>query len=240
MGALKAIFVALLAAGSPAVAQPASLAGLGEVIVTANRQGLQYSQQDRPVVGLRRTADAVLLQFWISSDTRDAEIRKREIHAVLLSAITRAAAAGMEIVEGNGQVYPVTKANYTDVAIGSGGRIDTGRVEVRVKTKLTGSLAAAETRLRDFVKGLPKSGRGVAEGVGTTWLTVVDPDQYRDAIIALVAQDAKRVSAAFGPDFTFNVVGIDGQVGWSQASRTEVFLHLPYRYSVVPRQGRMP
>ncbi len=235
MRTLTAIVFGVLAAGaSPALAQQNAGPGLGEVIVTANRQSLRYFQQDRPVVGLRRTADAVVMQFWISSDTRDADTRKREIHAVLLSALARAASAGMEIVQGTGQVQPVTKANYVDIPILSGGRVDTGRIEVMVKTKLTGSSAAAEARLRDFIKALPKSGRGVTEGPGTIWLTVVDPDQYRDAIISLVAQDAKRVAAAFGPNFTFNVAGVDGQVGWSQISSTEVFLYLPYRYTVYP------
>jgi hypothetical protein len=229
---------ALAVAACPALGQTNSGPGLGEVIVTSNRQSLQYAQGDRPVVGLRRTADALLMQFFVSSDSRDAETRKNEIHAVILSALNRADAAGMEIVEGNGQVTPVTKANYTDLSIGSGGRIDTGRVELRVKAKLTGSLSATEKRLRDLVKSIPKSGRGIVEGWlgGTTWLTIVDPDQYRNAIIALVAADAKQVAAAFGPEFTFNVSGIDGQVAWTHASSTEVFLYIPYRYTVVPKK----
>lgn len=74
----------------------------------------------------------------------------------------------------------------------------------------------------------------VSTGGGIT-LTVVNPDQYRDAIVQLVAGDARHMAALFGPDFTFNVTGIDGQVSWSQVSSTEVFLYIPYRYVIIPK-----
>ena len=64
---------------------------------------------------------------------------------------------------------------------------------------------------------------------------MVNPDQYRDAIVQLVASDARHAASLFGPDFTFNVTGIDGQISWSQASSTEVFLFIPYRYVIIPK-----
>ena len=66
-------------------------------------------------------------------------------------------------------------------------------------------------------------------------LTVINPDQYRDQIMSLVAADAKHSAALFGPTFTFNIAGIDLPVMWSQVSSTEVFLFLPYRYNINPR-----
>ena len=66
-------------------------------------------------------------------------------------------------------------------------------------------------------------------------LTVINPDQYRDQIMSLVAADAKHSAALFGPTFTFNIAGTDLPVMWSKVSSTEVFLFLPYRYNINPR-----
>ena len=51
-----------------------------------------------------------------------------------------------------------------------------------------------------------------------------------------MAEDAKHSAALFGPDFTLNITGIDGQVAWSQISSTEVFLYILYRYTIVPKR----
>lgn len=70
---------------------------------------------------------------------------------------------------------------------------------------------------------------------GNLTLTIVDPDQYRDQVIRLVAEEATRNAAIFGPEYRYNISGIDSQLSWSQVSSTEVFLYLPYRYNIYPR-----
>jgi len=236
MKASRALMVAAIAwATPPALAQQPEAAGLGEVVVTATRGNIPYFQQDRPVVGLRRAADAAAMPLAISSDTREEATRKREIHTALLAAIDRAAAGGLELVSGTAQLNPITKANYQELPFQWAGRVDTSKIELMVKVKLAGSAAAAEKRLVDFIKAVPGSGRAVVEKNGAMTLTIVDPDQYRDAIVQLVAQDARHNAGIFGPDFTFNISGIDGSVSWSQVSSTDVFLYLPYRYTIVPK-----
>jgi len=228
--------VALVLAAGAAFAQPAEPQGLGEVMVTSNRNGAPYAQQDRPVVGLRRTADAAVMSFTVTSDTRDPETRKQEIHTVLLAAIDKAATSGFEIVSGTFRVEAVTRENYQSLLLQPAGRVDTSQVRVLVKAKLAGTAAETAARLQRFIGSLRGAGRATAEDGGGWTLTVVNPDQYRDAIISLVAEDARHNAALFGPDFTFNITGIDGQVAWSQISSTEVFLYIPYRYSIVPKQ----
>jgi hypothetical protein len=66
-------------------------------------------------------------------------------------------------------------------------------------------------------------------------LTIVNPDQYRDAIVKLVADNARHYAALFGTDYAVQVNGIDAQVYWSQVSGTDVFLYVPYRYTIVPK-----
>ncbi len=218
---------------APAAAQDAQ--GLGEVVATANRLNARYAQQDRPVVGLRRQADGAAWQVSFSSDTRDAETRKREIHAMLLAALDRAAAANIEIVTGSFELTPVTRANYQLLPLLPAGRVDTNQVGVMIKVKLAGSTADAEQRLAAFIKSVPRTGRGTIDRTGTLALTIVDPDQYRDAIVKLVADNSRRYAAMFGPDNAVQVSGIDAQIFWSQVSDTDVFLYVPYRYTIVPR-----
>ena len=219
----------------PVFAQNAGTPGLGEVVVTGNRLNARYAQQDRPVVGLRRQADAVVLQLSIASDSRDPETRKREIHAILLAALDRAAAAGLDLVTGGFELTPVTKASYQDLPLVSAGRVDTSQATLMVKVKLAGSITAAEQRLDAFIKSVPRTGRGTIDKVGGLSLTIVNPDQYRDAIVQLVADNARHHAAMFGPDYAVQASGVDGQVSWSQVSGTDVFLYVPYRYTIVPK-----
>ena len=177
MKASYALAAAAIAwASPPAQAQPPEGAGLGEVVVTANRGNLRYFQQDRPVVGLRRPADAAAMPMAISSDTREEAARKREIHAALLAAIDRASAGGLELVSGTAQLSPVTRANYQELPFLWAGRADTSKVELMVKVRLAGSASAAEKRLSDFIASVPRSGRAVVEKNGAMTLTIVDPD----------------------------------------------------------------
>lgn len=219
----------------PAPAQDTSAPGLGEVVVTANRLNARYAQQDRPVVGLRRQADSVVLPVAFASDSRDEATRKREIHEMLLAALGRATAAGVELVTGSFELVPVTKATYQDLPLFPAGRVDTSQAVVMAKVKLAGSASAAEQRLDTFIKALPRTGRGSIDRSGVPTLTIVNPDQYRDAIVKLVADNARHYAAMFGPDYAVQVSGVDAQVFWSQVSGTEVFLYVPYRYTIVPK-----
>jgi hypothetical protein len=237
-----AIFAAAvsLACASAVLAQSAdrsgSDSGLGEVMVSANRGNAPYAQQDRPVIGLRRQADSAVMPLYISSDTRDAAVRTQEIYTVLLAAMDKARAAGFELVSGGIPIQPVTRENYKLLPMQSAGRVDTSMVQLLVKARLQGSAEATQARLQTFVSSLRGSGRATVGGGGGISLTVINPDQYRDAIVALVAAEAKRNAAMFGPEFTFSLTGIDGQLAWSQVSSSEVFLYISYRYTILPKR----
>jgi hypothetical protein len=220
---------------SPVLAQDANAPALGEVVVTGNRLAAPYADRERPVVGLRRRADSAVMRVTLSSDSRDEADRKREIHTMLAAALQRAPAAGIEVVIGSFSLLPVTQANYQDLPMVSAGRIDTSQVEVMVKVRLTGTATAAGRQLDAFIAAIPRTGRGVMEASGQVTLTIVDPDQYRDQIVRLVAENARKYSEMFGADYAVQVTGIDRQIVWSQVSPTEVFLYVPYSYTVVPR-----
>jgi hypothetical protein len=104
-----------------------------------------------------------------------------------------------------------------------------------IKVKLAGSTVAAEQKFVAFVKSVPVTGRGAIDKTGSLTLTIINPDQYRDTIVKMVADHARSYAAYFGPDYAVQINGIDGQVSWSQVSGTEVFLYMPYRYTIVPK-----
>jgi hypothetical protein len=232
-GILFSVLAALTV--SPLSAQDEGGGGSGEVVVTASRYSAPYAQQNRPVIGLRRQADGAVMSLSINSDSREEATRKSEIHAMLLSAIDRAAAAGLELVSGSYWLVPVTKSNYKDLPFFGAGRVDTSQVVLLVKTKLSGSALATAERLTGFIKSVPKSGRGAISANGSMTLTIINPDQYRDAIIKMVADNSRKYAAMFGADYAVQVNGIDGQILWSQVSSTEVFLYVPYTYIIVPK-----
>ena len=233
-----ALFAAVtLALVAPAaLAQSAEPSGLGEVTVSSNRSNAPYAQQDRPVIGLRRQADSAVMPLYISSDTRDAATRTQEIYTVLLAAMDKAKAAGFELVSGGIPIQPVTRENYKLLPMQSAGRVDTSMVQLLVKARLQGSAEATQMRLQAFVSSLNGSGRATVSGGGGISLTVINPDQYRDEIVRLVAEEAKRNAAIFGPEFTVSLTGIDQQLAWSQVSSSEVFLYIPYRFSIIPKR----
>ncbi|MFM5895639.1 MAG: hypothetical protein ACKOQM_14575 [Novosphingobium sp.] len=234
---IRTLFIpaALLVVGTATFAQESFAPPLGEVMVAANPQNAPYYRQDRPLVGLRRTADAAVMAFTVTSDSRDYATRKQEIQAVLTGAIDKAKAAGFELVFGNFRLERLTRENAEDVNYEYGGRVDTSKVTVMARMPLSGSAADTEKKLLAFLKTLKKSGRAVLETPGLIQLTVINPEQYRDQVLKLVAEDARHNAAIFGPEFTFGVTGTDQPVVWTQVSSTEVFLFVPYRYTINPK-----
>ncbi len=224
----------LVLSQQPAVAQTGD-GGMGEVVVTASRSDREYYSDEQPVIGLRRQADSAVQTVAFTSDSRDAEARKREIHAMLIAALDRADAAGVQLVTGDVELVAVTKENYRDLPVSNGTRPDTSEIHVMVKVKLAGSTGSAEDRITKFVKAVPVNGRALLEKRGSLTLTIINPDQYRDAIVKLVAENSKRYAGFFGSDYGAEVSGLNEQLSWAQVSGSEVFLYIPYRFTIKPK-----
>jgi hypothetical protein len=206
----------------------------GEVRVSAVRgSGDGYFKESVPVIGLRRLADGAIQDILVTSDSRDANVRRQEIHAMLEAAIRRADAAGVELVTGSFELTPVTLANYRELPLRMGRRSDTS--EVVVKTKLAGPADSALRRIDGFIKAVPATGRSLVEKNGAMQLTIVNPDQYRGSVIKLIAEESRRTSNAFGADYGVTVSGLDRHLVWNQASENEVFLYIPYSFTVLPK-----
>ena len=120
-------------AASPMLAQDDSGGGGGgEIIVTASKRTdklpsvmTQLSYLDkRPVTGLRRPADGAVRHIEIVSDSREAEMRRSEVQAMLFAALDRAKKDGLSLVTGELEVTEVTRENWKVLFPGLAGQAD--------------------------------------------------------------------------------------------------------------------
>jgi hypothetical protein len=260
----------LVLIASPMLAQDdgGSDGGMENIVVTGNRRSGSLNTvtaggmaviDRRPVIGLRRQADSALRRIEITSDSLDEDVRRKEVEAMLLSALDRAKGAGLSVVIGEFVVVEVTRENWKDLFPGLAGKSvaldddndnddddDNGRAKSRfeddgrtatlrlmVKTKLTGSIADAERKFSAFAKAVPASGRSEIRQKGDLALTIINPEQYRDEIYRRVAAGSKHASSFYGPDYGVEIVGLDREIAWEQVSNTEVFLYIPYSFKVL-------
>lgn len=232
------LLLALLLA-APAAAQNI---GESEIIVTGTRIRSSLDSdvdvQRPPAVGLKRVADFAVQEVTIVGDTRDTQKRRDEIFAMVKGAVELAARrGGIELSTGQLVVEPLTLANYRNLPLEEDeDREEVDRVSFLVKTRLAAGIdaKAALERIEAFVKAVPPVGRAEMEKSGELTLSVVGPDQYRGAIVDLVAADARATAARLGPEYKLRADGLDRPVEWSRASLTEVYLYVPYSYSVMP------
>lgn len=241
---------------SPLLAQDND--GGGEVVVTAMRNSLSGPVsvvQQPPVIGLKRTADSAVRTIEIVSDSREEDMRKREVQAMLLDAIDRAKRDGFSLVTGQFELVEVTRANWQDQFPGLAGKADatddeedddsngktqpafeddgrTATVHLKVKTKLSGSIGSAQQKINGFVKSVPATGRSQIAQKGELALTIINPEQYRDEIYRRIATGSQHAVSFYGPEYSLDVTGLDQAIAWKQVSNTEVFLYIPYGFSV--------
>ena len=232
------LLAALLIGGShSASAQvPVTSVGNSEIIVTGARRNIDNYDSQSPAVGLRRVADFAVQPVKVTGDTRDLDLRHKEIYDTIGSAIGLANSYGVELAFGEVVVEPLTLANYRGLTLSKDDRPDTNKVELLVKAKLNGTDAREATgRIDRFLKALKPVGRTLVDPIDDMTLSVVAPDQYRGEIGKLIALDASAMAAKFGPDYAVEVRGLNRPVEWSRASLTEVFLYVPYELVIRPK-----
>jgi hypothetical protein len=233
----------LIAAGLTATVLPAAAQ---EVVVTASRMSPSggynsvttlSASMPAPVLTLRRTADFAVQTVTVAGDTRDAIKRRQEIYDMIRGAIALSGKSGVELAVGQYVVEPLTMENYKNLTLSNGNREDSEQVTFLVKTPLAPGMDAktALERITRFIKGVPAVGRAEIEADGDLSLSVVKPEQYRGAIIDLIASETAASAGKFGQGYGVEVSGLDRPVQWTRASLTEVSLYLPVTYEVRPK-----
>jgi hypothetical protein len=267
---MKASVLAIIASlsfiAAPIAAQDADEGdGLGEIIVTGSvrrTNGVAVAIVPPPVIGLRRQADSAVRNIEIVSDSRDEDMRKREVQAMLLAAIDRAKREGFSLVTGQYEVIEVTRDNWQEKFPNLARKADADEeeeeeddddddddedkapppsyeddgsetiVRLKVKTKLDGSIDDAQRKIGRFVKSVPATGRSEIRQKGVMALTIINPEQYRDEIYRRIAAGAKHALTFYGPEYGLDINGLDKAIAWKQVSNTQVFLYIPYDFGI--------
>lgn len=269
---IKFARIAILGLALAAAPMLAQEGGGNEIIVTAQRTSNSLSRvpvpisaigggavalDRRPVVGLRRPADNAVRRVEIRSDSREEDMRRREVQAMLLAALGQAERDGVSLVTGSLEITVVTRENWRNLFPGlagtapksddeddddedEGGRVDPGyeddgitaTLRLMVRTKLSGSIADAQGKIGKFVKSVPATGRSEMVMTGAMALTIINPEQYRDEIYRRVAKAAQHAASFYGEGYGIEIAGLDRDIAWEQVSNTEVFLYIPYGFLV--------
>jgi hypothetical protein len=203
------------------------------VIVTAERMG---EASEAPHLSMPKRADHLITRVNVVCDTRDLSQRREELKATLRNMIRQAAATStISLGIGDKIVGELTEANF-DSIIFPDTRVDTSRATVIIKTKVSqaDTYNDATARITDFIARITKVGRTEVLRDNDWDLTIVGPEQYRDAIMALIVADAKHTADAFGTGYGINIEGLEHQVSWYQKGPLDLGLYIPYTLKITP------
>lgn len=227
---MRKVIIGLMLAGSLAV----GAAAYGqELIVTASRIS-EYDATSTPHVFLRKRADNLIVEVNVVCDTRDMSQRRDELRTTLKSLI-RAAEKDPTIELGIGEeIVGRFDETMIDSLIGPSKRPDTSAAKLLIKTRVTpaDTQDSATGRIEAFIEKAPKAGRTEVLVSGNWNLTLIQPEQYRGEIIAMVAKDSLASAGAFGADYGVSVQGLQLPVSWYQVGPLDLALYIPYRLEV--------
>lgn len=251
---MRKLLIGLVAFGFLATAIPAFAqddSGGQEIIVTgmrrlnpddedADRNKEKPVQTPAAVQTLRRTADFAIQQVVIVSDTVGEDEARAEVLAMVRKAIDAAPGSGVSVASGEIIVEPLTASNYKELEFLDDSNepdVNGEFVKFLVKVPLAPGIDAktALARIDKFIKAVTPVGRAEMKAYSELTLSVVNPEQYRGAIIDLVAKDTAATSARFGAGYGVEVTGLDRPVQWKRSGLTEVQLFLPSSSTVRPR-----
>ena len=209
-----------------------------EVVVTGSRRQAADASATSGV-GIKRRADFAVARVTVYGDARDKAQRRREILDTVRAAIQLGAKRGILLAYGNTVIQPLTLANVEDKLKfeKDDSRDDAEQVEFVIKTPLdSGDAVAAIDRLAAFRKAVPLAGRAEIEIEDDSGVSIVNPSQYRAAIIAAIAADANATARAFGPEYVVEVGELNRPVRWVLVNPTEVLLYLEHDLRVTPKR----
>jgi hypothetical protein len=236
----------ILLASAIAVAMPILPVSAQQVIVTGARQdrsavnrylGPSRGGSGPSAIGVTRRADFFVTPLFVSSDSRNYDERRAELFKMLGETIQRAQAEGIDIVAGQYGLETVTLDNMRELPLTGGNRPDTNRVQIYARIPLTGDdpkISKTTARIKEFVKGIPATGRSFID-VGTTGLAIDNPEQYRRAVVREIATEANAYAKLFGNDYGVSITGLHSDLYFQQSSETEVFLYIEHTFDIDPK-----
>lgn len=214
-----------------------------EIVVTASRiSAIGFDTATVPVVHLKRRPDYMVVTAYIESDSRDARLRGDEVNKTLRALAKKASTtANIELglsrvfETGNDEIEYVIDFDIDAVEMSSGFRTDTSRVSLVVKSPVLAddpSPEAIYARIENFLDAIPVTGRAVVNDTGEPNFSLVDLAQYREPLLRMLADDAKRLRAIFGAGYRMSVSGFEDPVRWRVTGPMELSIYFPYLSSI--------
>jgi hypothetical protein len=201
------------------------------VVVTSER-----AEGDVSGIFIVKRADHLISTVVVTCDTRDANQRRKEMKDTLRDMLRAAAATStISLGVGDRMVDKLTESDLDDIIVPDT-RPDTSRATIVVKTAIspTDTINAAIARVTDFIKRTAVIGRTEVKREGDWGLAIVAPEQYRDAILAKVVEDAKHAEAQFGADYGVTIEGLERPVQWFQKGPLDLGLYISYSLKIGP------
>lgn len=231
-------FVLSLALLSPSLGAAQGGGSLNEVLVTASRIGADEDTETPHVVVVRR-ADNLVVSVVVTCDTRDAAARANELRDTVRNLL-RDAERDPRIDVGLDDQESGLVAQFNEGLIASntrpGGRPDTSTISFLIKTPITAddTFPVAKARMDAFVARVTKVGRSEVSVSGEYQLSLVEPRQYRTAIIKAIAADAQAAAAAFGTGYQARLTGLQRPLSWYRFGDLDLALFIPYTLEIAP------
>lgn len=216
-------------------------AQLDEVVVTAERrgegiQGIPGNFEGAPSVFLVKRADHLITKVRVTCDTRELSKRREELKMTLRNMIAEAKRSQtISLGIGDSVLGELNESNFDEI-IAPDVRADTSQASVVIKTTISpaDTYNSATARIKDFIEKTEKVGRTEVLREERWDLTLIGPEQYREALIASIVVQSKKTADLFGAGYGVSIDGLEHTVAWYQKGPLDLALYIPYSLRVAP------
>ena len=198
-----------------------------------------FAYSDRPSVSasLRKEADVVAMPISIRSDHKEPPKRFEAI-ALAKAAIIKAAEGRKGIRVHSGPVALSARPIGKLESFSSSGYGSPSQAQLHVLIPLAGNgkdVFQCAAEIHEFMKGVRLPDKADLE-FGQVHLGVENPEQYRGALLKLIADEVGKARKALGAASQPLVGGLESPVSARQADERNVDLFLSYTISLTVRE----
>jgi len=211
-----------------------ALAQSAEEIVVTGVRSSEYTEM--PSVTFKKKGDFLVQSVRLVNDSRSPELRKNEIVQTIKNIINSSKKIkGIELSYGEGFLVPVNLDDEALKIIDDKKSSDTSRINISIKIAISEKEPAKVKieELKKFLKNTNLVGRTLLEEQGDIGLSIINPEQYRYEVLALIAKENNKLKEVFGAECAAEIDGISGRVEWDRIAVDELMLFIRFKTKVV-------
>lgn len=202
------------------------------IVVTAQR----VSSSDIPAAVLTKQADFLVIGAELTNDTRDSANRSSELHQTIKEILDATKTSdGLTLAYGSDFLIPITDNNYNKVPLtNDDDRKDTSSITIYVKAALpqAADVEGPVAKITAFIKAAKVTGRTLIKAEEDVYLSLVEPEKYRQEIIKKIVDDMTQLRATLGANCKIRITGLENRVTWERTDVSELTLYIPYEAEV--------